>query len=128
MRYQVFNTITGGVPVRKEQMNLSKAHRFDLFLERLSAAPPAADREDALGLLKQTMDAVENEAVGVDAPFGDKMHVYGWEFQWKNLDSDPCHWDDSWSKVHRTEIYSNGRIVITRLRDPASTVLDKPGR
>ena len=52
--------------------------------------------------------------MGGDAPFNDKMHVYGWEFGWKDLGRSPCYWDDSWSKVHRTQIYDNGRIVITK--------------
>lgn len=85
-----------------------KAQRFKEFIIRLRAAPAAVNREDALSL-------------------NNKMHVYGWEFEWKDLDANPCYWDDSWAKVHRTQIYDSGRIVITKLREPGGLVLDKPG-
>jgi hypothetical protein len=29
--------------------------------------------------------------------------------------------------THRTQVFNNGRIVITRLKKPVDEVLDKPG-
>lgn len=104
-----------------------KAQRFNEFIIRLRAAPAAINREDALALMKRLMQETEDELVGADAPYNNKMHAYGWEFEWKDLDANPCYWDDSWAKVHRTQIYDNGRIVITKLREPGGLVLDKPG-
>lgn len=106
---------------------VDKGTRFREFIERVAAAPPAASREAALQLLKSVMDAVEMQHVGAEAPFEHKMHVYGWEYEWRDLDSDPCYWDDNWSKKHRTFLYHNGRIVISRMRAPHKEILVKPG-
>lgn len=127
--YRLPRECAATAPVQGEMtlVEVNKEKRFGEFIERVAAAPPAASREEALQLLKSVMDAVENEHVGADAPFDHKMHVYGWEFQWRNLDSDPCHWDDSWSKKHRTHLYHSGRIVIRRMRAPLKDVLVKPG-
>jgi hypothetical protein len=105
----------------------TRAARIEVFLERLRAAPPASSRDDALALMKATMDSVERELVGANAPPGSKMHVYGWEYDW-NTDRDPWYWDDDRFKVHRTEIYKSGRIVITNMRSSSIVVLDKPGK
>lgn len=106
----------------------SKRERFAIFLERLKAAPPVDSRERALALMKDIMDRVEDEFSETDRPnYAERMHVWGWGFEWRNLESDPCYWDDSVAKTHRTQIYHSGRIVITNLKTlPASIVLDKP--
>ena len=105
----------------------SKADRFKAFIDRLDLANGATDRESALALMKRIMTEVEDELVGPNALFSDKMHVYGWEFEWKDLHANPCYWDDNWAKVHRTQIYGDGRIVISKLRPQTVAILDKPG-
>jgi hypothetical protein len=40
---------------------LTKAKRFEMFLQRLDAAPPASSAEEALSLLAVVLNAVEDE-------------------------------------------------------------------
>jgi hypothetical protein len=107
----------------------SKRERFAIFLESLKLASPADSRERALALMKETMDRVEDEFSGTDRTnYSERMHVWDWRFEWRDMESDPCYWDDSVARTHRTQIYHSGRIVITNLKiAPASVVLDKPG-
>jgi hypothetical protein len=44
---------------------LSRAKRFQIFLERLEAAPPASSDDEAFDLLAKTLNAVEDEFSGV---------------------------------------------------------------
>lgn len=104
-----------------------KAVRFDEFIDRLKSAEPSSSREDSLVLMKELMKSVE-DGYGLPAQnFAERMNVYSWEYDWKDLDKDPCYWLDSWSKTHRTELYHDGRIVIKRLKAPSKIVIDKPG-
>jgi len=79
--------------------------------------------------MMETMDQVEDEFSETGrADYSERMHVWGWGFEWRDLESDPCYWDDSVVKSHRTQIYHSGRIVIGNLKTlPPSIVLDKPG-
>jgi hypothetical protein len=75
------NTLVMSDPLTKETavqyQYPPKAQRFKVFIDRLSDAPAASNRESALALLKRIMGEVEDECVGVDVPYSDKMHVYG---------------------------------------------------
>lgn len=109
---------------------MKRADRFAIFLARLKKARPAQGREDALALMTRIMDEVEDELSGLDRNnYGERMHVYGFqrEFGWKDMDGDPCYWDDSARSTHRTHLYHDGRIVITAIRKMHEVVLDKPG-
>lgn len=109
---------------------MNKADRFAIFLLRLEKANPARSREDALELLSRIMGEVEDEFSGLDrSNFGERMHVYGFAplFGWKNMESDPCFWDDAARSTHRTYLYNDGRIVITAIKKMHAIVLDKPG-
>lgn len=94
----------------------------------LQEAPRVGSREDVLSLFKQTMNQVEDEHSGTDrTDYSERMHVWNWEFEWRDLDSDPCYWDDSAARTHRTQIFHSGRFVITNLKSsPAAVVIDKP--
>ncbi|GKS87487.1 hypothetical protein AVMA1855_25065 [Acidovorax sp. SUPP1855] len=107
----------------------SKSVRFGQFIEQLNSAPAACSREAAFNLMKEVMDLVE-DANGLPAnDYVTRMHVYSMTefFGWSNLQNDPCSWVDSVVASHRTEIYNNGRIVITRIKSPTCVVLDKAG-
>jgi hypothetical protein len=109
---------------------MKRADRFTIFLSRLEKARPAQGREDALALMSQIMDEVEDELSGLDrSNYGERMHVYGFqrEFGWKDMDGDPCYWDDSVRATHRTHLYHDGRILITAIKKMHVVVLDKPG-
>jgi hypothetical protein len=107
----------------------TKKERFAIFLERLKAASPVSSRECALELMTEIIDRVEDEfSVTVRSDFSERMHVWRWEFQWKDLDSDPCYWDDSANRTHRVIIYHSGRIIIKNLKVfPTTVILDKLG-
>lgn len=106
----------------------SKRERMKVFLERLNEAEPAGSRDEALDLMKRLMKEVEDEHNMPPQNFAIRMHVWGWKYDWKNLEGDPCYWIDSWSATHKTEIYRDGRIVISRVKEPTQIVLDKPGK
>jgi hypothetical protein len=113
---------------KKGEPKMSKRQRFAIFIARLKDAPAVDSRESALELMKHVMDKVEDEHSGTGrTDFSERMHVWGWGFQWTDLDKDPCCWDDTAGKVHRMQIFNNGRIVITNLKSSGSVVLDKPG-
>jgi hypothetical protein len=105
-----------------------KSLRFTEFVELLRNERAAVDRDDALSLMTKTMNAVEDSHGFAPNDFTDRMHVFSWEFGWKDLDGDPCYWDDAFSGKHRTKIFRNGRILIERRHEPKSAVLDKPGK
>lgn len=107
---------------------MTKTQRFELFLARLTSGPPAQSRQDALDLMSRLMNEIEDEHSGVGrGDFDKRMRVWGWEFNWKDLQSDPCYWDDSFRSTHRTQIYHSGRIVISRLKHDRAVILDKQG-
>lgn len=111
-------------------MNMSyppKFQRFATFITKLQAARNPTSREDAVELMRQVMKAVEDQ-YGLPNDFDYRMHVFPLDANlgWKDLDKDPCYWDDAISKTHRTEVYNSGRIVITRLKPPSHVVLSKP--
>jgi len=109
---------------------MQKNERFSIFINRLRSADPARSRDEALALMKQIMNEVEDEFSGLPrSNFADRMHIYGFDpfYGWQDLDQNPCWWDDSIAKIHRTEIYNDGRIVITRTRGQIGPVIDKSG-
>jgi hypothetical protein len=112
---------------------MNKRERFAIFLEQLMAAPPATSRPEALELVKNTMNQVEDMHSGLPwSNFTERMHVYGFDplYSWRDLDQDPCYWDDSVAKTHRIYLFHDGRIQIYRLpiaNATATAILDKPG-
>lgn len=109
---------------------MKRADRFNIFLSRLEKATPARSRDDALALMSRIMDEVEDEFSGLDrSNYGERMHVYGFGkgFGWKDMETDPCYWDDAAKASHRTHLYHDGRIVITAIKKLHAVVLAKPG-
>ncbi|MEY0519923.1 hypothetical protein AB7341_19845 [Providencia huaxiensis] len=109
-----------------------RAVRLNLFFEKLLAHPPVADRKEALSLLVRIMAEVEDFYGLPKNDFPTRMGVFRPQENnpndWKDLDSDPCYWDDSLTKTHRTIVYNNGRIIIKNIKsNPAVVVLDKSG-
>lgn len=104
-----------------------KSQRFAVFIKELLAARNPINRQDAVDLMQQVMKAVEDH-YGLPNDYDRRMHVFSLDANlgWKDLDKDPCYWDDAFSKTHRTEVYNSGRIVITRVKPPSHLVLSKP--
>ncbi|MGH1577568.1 hypothetical protein [Planktotalea sp.] len=107
----------------------SKAIRFERFIERLRSERRADDRSDAHFLMTEVMNAIEDGYGFEPNDYSNRMHVFtlSADFDWKNIDDDPCYWDDALSAKHRTEIFNNGRIVITQIHEPKAVLLDKAG-
>lgn len=102
--------------------------RFQQFIEKLRAHQPAANRQDAVSLMKRLMKEVEDYHQLPSADFTKRMSVYPLNCGWRDLESDPCYWDDASTHKHRTFVYNSGRIVIKYVFQGADTlVLDKPG-
>ncbi|MES2282500.1 MAG: hypothetical protein V4542_13895 [Pseudomonadota bacterium] len=111
-------------------MNIpSKSVRFSEFVGKLKAERAATGREDAVMLMKKVMKLVEDAYGLPDNDFDRRMNVFALNANmgWMNLDTDPCYWDDNQTKIHRTEVYKDGRIVISRNKAPIAIVLDKAG-
>jgi hypothetical protein len=104
-----------------------KSSRFAEFIEQLASQRPATSREDAVSLMTRVMNAVEDRHGLTRGDYTHRMNVFPLNLGWRNLDADPCYWDDSVTGTHRTQVFNNGRIVITRLKKPVDEVLDKPG-
>lgn len=109
-----------------------KPVRLKLFIEKLRDHPPVTNREDALSLMVRLMAEAEDYYQLPPNDYSIRMGVFrpnqSYDNGWKDLDSDPCYWDDSVSKTHRTLVYNSGRIVIKKIKEnPAIVVLDKPG-
>ncbi|MGF6877252.1 DUF6685 family protein [Paraburkholderia sp. MM5477-R1] len=106
----------------------SKRERLAEFVRRLRDERPASSREDALALMKAVVNSVEDQFSGKPATdYRERMHVFGFECDWKDLKSDPCYWDDFASGLHRTSIFHSGKIVITHRGRPDVPVLEKKG-
>lgn len=106
-----------------------KAIRFSQFIDRLGRERPATGRCDAHSLMTEVMNNSE-DGFGLERDdYKDRMHVFplSSDYHWKNIDCDPCYWDDFATAKHRTEIFNNGRIVITLIREPQTVLLDKAG-
>ncbi|WP_321922985.1 DUF6685 family protein [Paraburkholderia guartelaensis] len=113
----------GGASLEGER--IPKRERFAEFIRRLEQAPRASSREEALEIMRSTMDEVENELTRLpSSDYRDRMHVFGFECNWKDLDADTCYWDDFVTGQHRTSISHSGKIVITR-RGYANPILEK---
>ncbi|MBB5360538.1 hypothetical protein HDE76_003782 [Rhodanobacter sp. ANJX3] len=99
---------------------LRKPERMKLFFERLKQAPRPTSRQDAINLIKRTLDEIEDQHSGLPrSNYDGRMHFWpiSTDFGWMNIQSDPCYWDDSVVKRHRTYIFNNGRIVIFSIVD-----------
>jgi hypothetical protein len=106
----------------------SKKQRIRIFIERLEAAPKATSAEEALVLLGNVLNGVEDESSGV--PFnpslwesdgrmyppqeGSRRQIQGTAFLWQYR-----------SVGHQTFIGENGSIRIETLN--GKMLLDKPG-
>lgn len=106
----------------------TKAERLTIFFDRLTAAPPANNAEEAYNLIATTLNAVEDEYSG--APFNPPM--------WKTDERMYPPFKDNRRAVvgypevtryrsvgHHTMVGSNGSIQIVSVR--GVTLFDKAG-
>jgi hypothetical protein len=97
---------------------LSKEERLSIFLERLSAAPPAGSAEEALELLSTTLNEVEDELTDIPyMPENSQSDGRMYPPQEDNARDVPGH-DDVVryrSRAHNTFIRANGAIEIRDL-------------
>ena len=103
--------------------------RFQIFVERLLTAPPASSADEAVLLLAQTLNAVEDEFSGVpNRPEHWRTDGRMYPPQTDSLVKNPDHpaVRKYRSKAHYTFIGSNGSIRIETL--DAEILLDKPGQ
>ena len=106
----------------------SKSIRFEKFIAQLRTADPVSNRDEALALMMQVMNSVEDH---YKLPKGDyivRMHVFPFHLGWQELGSNPCYWDDHPPSKHRVLLYDDGRIVIRQIHEPEHILLDKSGR
>lgn len=106
----------------------SRAARFAEFLRRLEAAPPASSAEEAMELLANTLDRVEDELTAI--PFDPDNWLNAGRMYPPQVDSArevPGRPDVTRSRSvgHNTWIATNGAIRIAEVG--SSVVLDKPG-
>lgn len=88
---------------------------FAVYVRKLEAQPIPTDRETASQLIhsfwRETMMeygasekwAREFDATGMTEKDG-----------WKNLDADPCYWDNQYQKKIRIYVHNNGTIIMQR--------------
>jgi hypothetical protein len=109
-------------------MSASKGERFNKFLERLSAAPPAASAEDALALVSKTLNEVEDEFTSI--PYNPDLWMDDGRMYPPQTDS--CREDPAAgvvryrSRRHHTRIHVSGAIRIEEVN--GLCLLQKPGR
>jgi hypothetical protein len=106
----------------------SKTERFTEFTRRLSAAPPASTAEEALSLLADTLNAVEDEFSGV--PYDPEKWQSDGRMYPPQADSErkvPGRPElrRYRSRSHNTIIGDDGSIEIKTL--DGTTVVNKPG-
>lgn len=107
-----------------------KGERLKIILERLQVANPGHDRESANQLIKEIVNAVEDEFSGLPSNIGvpnDRMYFYSLFIEeWQDLDEDPCYID--LNGKHRVYLFHNGSIKIYRIiEQPAIEVFSKNG-
>lgn len=95
------------------------------FFEQLEKEEPAQDRETASTLVRETLAACEAQYGSM--PHYEVMVIQSLAVGWQGLDSDPCYWDDLTARVHRVNVYHDGRITITNRKNNDAVVFDKAG-
>lgn len=75
--------------------------------------------------MKEVMNELEDGFENV--PAYARMQVFSFDCDWRDLEKNPCYWDDHASNRHRVYIYDDGRIVIKKLPTLREVVIDKPG-
>ena len=108
---------------------MQKKERFTIFLERMKAAPPAESAKEALTLLVEVLNAVEDEFSGV--PYNPSLWQTDGRMyppQSDNLRSVPGRPTvRRYRHVrHNTFIAENGAVRIQTL--DGDVLLDKPGK
>lgn len=109
-------------------MELTKQERFEKFLERLSAPPPARSAEEALELVSTTLNAVEDEFTEI--PYQPDLWLTDGRMYPPRDDSvftvtGRADLSRYRSRGHNTYVRDNGAIEI---RDISGRVLfEKPG-
>jgi hypothetical protein len=107
-------------------MILSKGERVSVFLDRLTQAPPASSGDEALMLLSETLNQVEDELTEITfdpTRWMDDGRMYPPQ-------RDNAHVDDLpdvvryRSKVHNTRIHISGAIRIEKVG--GECLLNKP--
>ncbi|TWB12842.1 hypothetical protein FBZ89_12355 [Nitrospirillum amazonense] len=109
-------------------MVLAKTQRFQLFLERLAVAPPAADADGALALLSAVLNGVEDEHAGVPhdpANWQADGRMYPPQADAARLVPGRDGWRRYRNRGHNTLVGVDGAIEIVRL--DGTCLLRKPG-
>ena len=110
--------------------SLGKIERLAIFMEKVLAAGPAGNLNDARSLLENILNAVENEYSGV--PFNLAASEYDGRMydpldDRRKVVSTKPRVEQFNSAGHVTWIGENGAIKIAIRRD-RTVILDKPGR
>lgn len=107
---------------------VNKKERIKIFLERLSAEPPAGNEKGACQLLSKTLNEVEDEYTNIpydiDSWMEDGRMYPPQEDSKNNTDNDKVV--RYRNKAHNTYIGHNGAIQIKDIRKK-QILLDKPG-
>jgi len=112
---------------------LDRLRRFAIFLERLSASPPASSHDEALRLLSDMLDAVEDEFSGVSndpARYRDDGRLYPPQRDSRRTVPQREDLVRYRSRLHNTFIRTNGAILIETIPKDGTVptcCLDKPG-
>jgi len=104
--------------------------RVALFFEKLRIHPPVTNRQEAVSLIKRLLTEIDDADGLVPGDFTTRLNILAIsaDYGWKNIESDPCYWDDNKTKTHRIYLYNSGRIVIERVKEGEERlILDKPG-
>lgn len=117
----------------EEAERLTQAERVAEFLKRLGEARPAASHDEAFGLVKDTLNGVEDQFSGV--AFDPDKHLTDGRLYPPQEDSRrSVPWRDDVvryrSRGHNTFIASNGAIRIEKIgkgSELSICCLDKPG-
>lgn len=94
---------------------------FAVYVRKLEHQPAPTNREEAFKLITTYWRETMLE-YGASAEWAREYDAAGMTEKdgWKNLDADPCYWDNHYKQRIRIYVHRNGTIVIQRRngRDP----------
>ncbi len=109
---------------------MEKGARLAEFFRRMIEAPAAGNADAALGMITETLNAVEDEHSGIPndptGPRADERMFPPIERYYFAIEGRP-DLDGYRQKAHDTIIAGNGAILI-RVRKTMKTIFEKPGR
>jgi hypothetical protein len=102
--------------------------RLQVFFQKLADAPPAASAEEALALVCQTIEAVEDEFCSVPRETPAPLHFTGRMYapQADHIRIQPCGALVADTRGHRVYCQPDGALSIVAL-PKRRTVFEKPG-